>query len=220
MQRLLNAVADAHSLTAFSLAAWQGARVLPVHLVEAVLAARACRPLSWPLCPACGVSLRRQGCATRPVTRLCGPIRWRRRVGRGPQGCASPQVAPCAEALGGQPPQRSRGALPSRGCALAGFGPFATAARGLSWDSGGPGSPRAVWCWGQAAGQRAMGQLPEPLDAVAHGHLPTPDPLEATPAALPLALGADGVRVPCRPEAGQPTGKIPWRALKVGGLAR
>ena len=51
VQRLLGAVEDAHSLTALILAAWQVARVLTVHLVEAVLAERARRPLAWPRCP-------------------------------------------------------------------------------------------------------------------------------------------------------------------------
>jgi hypothetical protein len=37
VQRLLSAVDDAHSLSALILAAWQVARVLTVHLVEAVL---------------------------------------------------------------------------------------------------------------------------------------------------------------------------------------
>jgi hypothetical protein len=103
VQRLLRAVEDARSLTALVLAAWQVARVLAVHLIEAVLAERARRPLSWPPCPVCGASLRRKGFATRQVTSLCGPIRWRRRVGRCPQGCAIPQVAPLDEERGVQP---------------------------------------------------------------------------------------------------------------------
>ena len=40
VHRLLGAVEAAHSLTALILAAWQVARVLTVHLVEAVLAER------------------------------------------------------------------------------------------------------------------------------------------------------------------------------------
>jgi hypothetical protein len=93
-QRLLDAVADAHALTAVILAAWPVARVRTVHLVEAVLAARARRPLAWPRCPQCGVVLRRKGFATRQVMSLLGPMRWRRRVGRCRHGCARPQVAP------------------------------------------------------------------------------------------------------------------------------
>ena len=49
---------------------------------------------------------------------------------------------------------------------------------------------------------------------------PPPETLAAELAALPLALGADGVMVPFRPTGGAPTGKIRWREIKVGVLAR
>ena len=104
--------------------------------------------------------------------------------------------------------------------ALAVFVPFATAARLLGWYCGSVVSPRAVWCWVQAAGHQAMEHLQAELAAVAQGHGPTPEPLTAEEAALPLALGADGVMVPFRPEAGAPRGKIRWREVKVGVLAR
>ena len=67
LQRLLSAVEDAPSLTAVILAAWQVARVLTVHLVEAVLAERARRPTAWPPCPACGASLQSKGFAPRQM---------------------------------------------------------------------------------------------------------------------------------------------------------
>ena len=57
--RLLHAMEDARSLTALILATWQVARVLAVHLVEAVLDERAHRPTSWPPCPACGTPRQR-----------------------------------------------------------------------------------------------------------------------------------------------------------------
>jgi hypothetical protein len=44
VQRFLSAVEDAHSLTVLILAAWQVARVLTIHLVEAVLAERSQHP--------------------------------------------------------------------------------------------------------------------------------------------------------------------------------
>lgn len=220
VQRLLSAVEDAPSLTALILAAWQVARVLTVHLVEAVLAERARRPSAWPRCPQCGVFLRSKGFATRQVTSLFGPIRWRRRVGRCPRGCAIPQVAPLDEALGVQPQQRTSGELQQLGCALAVFVPFATAARLLSWFSGGTVSPQAVWGWVQVAGHRAMETLQEHLQALAQGDLPAPEALAADLTAAPLALGADGVMVPFRPTGGQPTGKTRWHEVKVGVLAR
>jgi hypothetical protein len=84
VQRLLSAVEDAHSLTALILAAWQVARVLTMHLVEAVLAQRRQHPARWPRCPQCGAGLRSKGFAKRQITSLFGPIQWRRRVGRCP----------------------------------------------------------------------------------------------------------------------------------------
>jgi hypothetical protein len=94
VQRLLRAMEDARSLTALILAAWQVARVLAIHLVESVLADRARRPTSWPRCPQCGACLRSKGFVKRQVISLVGPIRWRRRIGRCPQGCETPPVAP------------------------------------------------------------------------------------------------------------------------------
>ena len=133
VQRLLRAVEDAPSLPALMLAAWQVARALTVHLVEAVLAERARWPTAWPPCPACGASVRSKGFAPRQRMSLCGPIRWQRRIGRCPQGCAIPQVAPLDDALGVQPQPRTSGALQALGCALAVFVPFAIAAQLLGW---------------------------------------------------------------------------------------
>ena len=117
VQRFLSAVEDAHSLTVLILAAWQVARVLTIHLVEAVLAERSQHPTHWPRCPQCGTGLRSKGFAKRQITSLFGPIQWRRRVGRCPQGCETPQVAPLDDELGLQPHQRTSGEFQSLGCA-------------------------------------------------------------------------------------------------------
>ena len=204
VQCLLRAVEDAPSLTALILATWQVARVLAVHLVETVLAERARQPTAWPPCPACGASLRSKGFAPRQMMSLFGPIQWRRRVGRCPHGCDIPQVAPLDATLGVQPHQRTSGELQALGCALAVFVPFATAARLLGWYCGGVVSPRAVWCWVQAAGHQAMAQLQADLDAVARDDVPPLEPLTVELLALPLALGADGVMVPFVRGAGAP----------------
>src|SRR5207248_6805595 len=63
-------------------------------------------------------------------------------------------------------------------------------------------SPRALWGWGHAAGQRAMEQLQEQWQAVAQGQLPPEEPLAPELVAAPLLLGADGVMVPFRPAGG------------------
>jgi hypothetical protein len=218
--RLVSAVAEAVTLTELIMAAWQLARVLVVHIVEDVLAERAYRPTRWPACPSCGRSLRSKGFAPRQITSLCGPLRWQRRVGRCPQGCATEQVVPFDEELGVQPYQRTSGALQSLGGALAVFVPFATAARLLSWYSGDTVSPRALWGWVQAAGTRALATLQEHLQALAQDDLPEPEPLAAHLVAAPLGLGADRVMVPFRPTGGQPTGKTRGHEVKVGVLAR
>jgi hypothetical protein len=220
VQRLLHGVDQAQTLTQLILAVWPLARVLAIHIIESVLAERALSPTFWPRCPTCGAFLRSKGFVQRQVTSLFGPIRWRRRVGRCPQGCDTQHVAPLDDALGLQPHQRTSGELQYFGCALAVFVPFATAATLLRWYCGAAVSARAVWCWVQVAGTRAMEQLEAQLEGVARGHGPTPEPLEADLAALPLALGADGVMVPFRPTAGQATGKTRWREIKVGVLAR
>jgi hypothetical protein len=167
LQRVLNTVEEAHTLTELLLAVWPLARVLAIHVVAYVLAERARRPTSWPPCPVCGAFLRSKGVVKRQVTSLCGPLQWRRRVGRCPQGCDTPQVAPLDEALGVQPHQRTSGEIQALGCALAVFVPCATAATLLGWYSGSVVSPRAVWCWVHAAGQRAMDTLQRPLQALA-----------------------------------------------------
>jgi len=175
VQQLLCMIEEAHTLTQLLLAVWPLARVLALHIIEAVLAERAPRPSVWPPCPTCGVSLRSKGFAQRQLMSLFGPIRWRRRVGRCPQGCASPQVVPFDEALGVQPYQRTSGELQWLGCAFTVFVPFATAARLLGWYCGSLVSPRAVWCWVQAAGHHAMAVLQEDLDAMARGDTLPPE---------------------------------------------
>jgi hypothetical protein len=220
VQQVRSPIEAAQTLTQLILAVWPFARVLARHLVEDGLAERAQRPSAWPPCPTGGTALRSQGLAQRQLTSRFGPLRWRRRVGRCPHGCAIPQVAPGDEALGGQPPPRTSGARQCLGGAFAVFVPFATAARWLGWSCGSVGSPRAVWCWVQAAGRHAMQSLQEALDAVARGHGPPRAPRAAALATLPWALGADGVLVPLRPAAGTPTGQIRWRAVQVGVLAR
>jgi Phage integrase family len=140
-------------------------------MVEYVLAERAQRPSAWPPCPSCGVPLRSTGLAQRQLMSLFGPLRWRRRVGRCPQGCAIPQVAPFDAALGVPPQQRTSGALQWLGCACAVFVPCATAARLLGWSCGGRVSPRAVWGWVQAAGHHALARLQEDLDDSFATHL-------------------------------------------------
>ena len=218
--RLLQAIDEAHTLTEILLAVWALARLLAIHLVEAVLAERALSPPFGPRCPTCGAFLRSKGCVQRPVLSLCGPICWRRRVGRCPQGCETPPGAPLDDELGGRPDQRSSAEFPYLGWALAVLVPCATAALLRRWYWAGSVSAQAVWAWVQTAGRRAMEQLHAQLQAVAQGHLPLEEPLPPALAAAPLLMGADGVMVPLRPEGGQPRGKTAWHEVTVGVWAR
>jgi hypothetical protein len=65
-----------------------------------------------------------------------------------------------------------------------------------------------------------MARLDEELKRLAKGECLVPEMLAAEVAALPLMLGADGVKGPFRPHGGHPGGAIAWREVKVGLLAR
>ena len=220
LQQGLQTASQATNLTELILAAWVLARVIAVQVVESVLKEWAGRPTSWPPCPNCGKTLHSKGLAKREVKSLLGVIRWRRRGGRCPGGCEIGQVAPLDEALGLEPSQRSSGELEYLGCSLAVFVPYATAARLLGWYSASSVSARAVWCWTQAAGARAMSTLQRQLEALDSGQQPEEESLEQNLKSAPLALSADGVRVPFRPHSDDNRGKTKWREIKVGVLAR
>lgn len=220
LQDLIEAVENASSLTLMILAAWRLARVLAVKIIEEVLAERAERTTEWPDCPQCGTRLHSKGFRPRQILSLIGVIGWKRRVGRCPKGCGIGQVAPLDEELGLTPHQRTSCELKRVACLLAIFVPFETAAallRELIWV---PVSPGAVWHWVQKAGQRAMARLNRELEALAKGQLPEAEALDAALTELPLLIGADGVKVPFRPQAGTPRGRTVWREVKVAVLAR
>ena len=201
MQQRLAAVRQAQTLTALVVAAWALAQHISVQVVESVLAERALHPTSWPACSQCGKRLHSKGLVKREVTTLVGLIRWRRRVGRCPDGCMIGQVAPFDEVLGLTPYQHTSLELQALGCAFAVFVPFATAARFVSWCSGAPVSPWAVWQWVQAAGGEAMNRLEAQLEALENGDEPEAEIIAPELLAAPLALSGDGVMVPFRPHA-------------------
>lgn len=187
LQQGLQTAYDATNLTELILAAWALARVIAVQVVESVLREWASCPTPWPSCPTCGHVLHRKGFVKREVKSLVGVMRWRRRVGRCPEGCELGQIAPLDEALGLEPYQRSSGELQYLGGSLAVFVPYATAARLLSWYSASSVSARAVWCWTQVAGARAMSILQSQLEALDRGQEPEEEVLEQDLQSAPLA---------------------------------
>ena len=125
VQRLLSAVEDAHSLTALILAAWQVARVLTIHLVEAVLAERSQHPENHP--PPCrsvgrACAVKALQSARSPASLGANPVA---ATGRTPSPMGARRPGFWTQALVVQPHQRSSGEFQALGCALAGLVPFA-----------------------------------------------------------------------------------------------
>ncbi len=220
LQELIAAVEQAPSLALMILAAGQLARRLAILLVQEVLTQRAQQPTTWPICPKCGARLRSKGFVPRQLTTLLGIVHWERRVGRCPQGCKIGQVAPLDAALGLTPHQQTSVELKQVVCALAVFVPFETVVALLNRLPVPPVSPSAIWHWVQEAGQCAMQRLEGELKQMANGQPPTAEPLDEKTAAQPLLIGADGVMVPFRREAGTPKGRTVWCEVKVAILAR
>ena len=218
LQELIEAIENASTLTLLILSAWRLARVLAVRIVEEVLTERGQRPTQWPDCPKCGKRLHSKGFVRRQITSVIGIIRWKRRVGRCPHGCRIGQVAPLDNALGLLPHQRTSVELQQLGCLLAIFVPFDTVTVLLSCLISVQVSSAAVWNWVQNAGQKAMGLLNDQLMELASGQLPQMESLDEAIGVLPLLIGADGVKVPFRPEGGK--GRTVWREVKVAVLAR
>jgi hypothetical protein len=218
LQELIEAIENASTLTLLILSAWRLARVLAVRIVEEVLTERAERPTQWPNCPRCGKRLHSKGFVPRQITSLIGIIRWKRRAGRCPNGCAIGQIAPLDNALGLLQNQRTSIELQQLGCLLAIFVPFETVAVLLNCLISAQVSSTAVWHWVQKAGQKAMNHLNSQLAELASGQLPQMESLDEAIGMLPLLMGADGVMFPFRPESGK--GSTIWREVKVAVLAR
>jgi hypothetical protein len=106
------------------------------------------------------------------------------------------------------------------GCLLAVFVPYETARRLLQQLTGVELAAGTFWRWVQQVGQRVRVQLEGELGALAAGELPALEPLAAELEALPLGIGADGVRVAFRPHPRTAKGKPRWREVKVAILAR
>lgn len=75
-------------------------------------------------------------------------------------------------------------------------------------------SEDTIWNWVQAAAKQAIEQLKVQLQQMEDGQSPLLEFLDATLAALPLVIAADGVTVPFRPQPQTPKGKIVWREVR------
>ena len=195
-------------------------RCLAVSLLEEELRRRAIQPEVWPKCQNCGRTLRSKGFRKRKILTLFGWVQWERRVGCCPGGCRDSQTIPLDKRLDLRPNQRTGNEVKRLACMLVIFVPFETACVLLRQLTGIALSPDTLWTWCQEAGQRISCQIQAELQAMEAGKQPELEALEGTLKGVPLVIGADGVMVPIRPQAGTPAGKTIWREVKVGILAR
>jgi len=98
--------------------------------------------------------------------------------------------------------------------------PYELASWMLGQWSGLSVSASTLWNWVQIKGQEAQADLEAQLQAQASGEDCETEFLEASLAALSLAISADGVMVPFRPTPKSPLGKTIWQEIKVGILVR
>lgn len=74
-------------------------------------------------------------------------------------------------------------------------------------------SPSSIWNWVQVAGESAMREIEQKIEALSEGSL-SECVLEGFKKTL-MAIGADGVMVPFRPNQGSPEGRTGWPQLHV-----
>jgi len=191
-----------------------------VRLLQTVVGQRAAAPTEWPACPTCGRRLHCKERAGRSVTTSLGQINWARRIGRCPRGCKIGQVVPFDQVLGLAPNQRHSTELKRSVTLLAVFVPLATATAIVERLVHVHLAASTLWHWIQSVGRRAQADLEAQLAQVAGGGEVAREPMEATFNRLLMLMGADGVMVPFRPQAGSPKGAAVWREVKVAVLAR
>ena len=189
-------------------------------IVQQELARRAIEPTQWPDCPNCGAHLHSKGFEERRIVTLVGEVKWSRRVGRCRHSCHGSQRIPLDQSLGISAYQETSTEVIRLGCLLAVFVPFETTAWLLKQLTGVNVCAQTIGNWVETIGKRAMEKLATQMTAFAKGDSPEPEPIEDAIAQMTLAIAADGVMVPFRPQEKTPKGKTLWREVKVGVLAR
>jgi len=129
-------------------------------------------------------------------------------------------MAPLDEALGVAPNQRHSTELKRAATLVAVFVPLATAVAILTRLVHVRLGASTLWHWIQSVGRQAQVELETELAELSAGGEVAREPLEAMLQELALLIGADGVMVPFRPQAGSPKGATVWREVKVAVLAR
>ncbi|MCP4057718.1 MAG: ISKra4 family transposase [Pseudoalteromonas sp.] len=189
-------------------------------IVEETLTDRA-QPIEKNLvCPECGESLQSKGFISREMLSIIGLIRWRRRGWRCPRSCKIGQITPFDDKIGVKPNQKISDEVKQIACLLAIFMPYKIASMLIFTLTGTEVCPTSIWNWVQISGTKAISNLEQELKALSEGKLPSREMIEEKVSKLIMALGADGVMVPFRPNEGSPEGKAVWREVKIGIFVR
>jgi hypothetical protein len=185
-----------------------------INLAENILQQRAQEPTIWGNCSQCGHKLHSKGFVNRAISTGIGKICWQRRVGRCANGCNGEQQVPFDQQLGITAYQKTSIELKMKACMLAVFMPFSLVALFIEKLLGVDVSESGVWKWIQQYGckQKAANETSD-SDVVA-------EEMNEQVAKLPLLIGADGVKVPFRPNGGSPKGSTVWQEVKVAVLTR
>ena len=216
----MEAVTKAVELDALVSAAQALVQLMVSMIVTENLSRRAEEKQVWPACPACGTQTHSRGRRSRKVKTMIGPLKYRRPIGRCPKGCAIGQICPFDEALGLKPAQRTSTAVKIEACRLAVFVPYGTVSALLKPLTGLEIGSSTVWQWVQTVGKHAMAGLEAEIEALNEGHIPMAEAIATKVGEMLAIIGADGVMVPFRPNAGEREGATVWREVKVAVIAR
>jgi hypothetical protein len=127
---------------------------------------------------------------------------------------------PLDEALGITPYQSSSEELIRLGCLLSIVMPYDLSSWLLQQCTGIAVSASTLWNWVEQYGTSSKSRLEAQLEQYLQGESMPSENLDEVTASLRLAIAADGVMVPFRPQPKTPKGKIQWREIKVGLLVR
>ncbi len=201
----------ASSLGAIVWVAWEIGLSVARILVENELSRRAKLPTEWPHCPHCGSRLHSKGFQKRSIVTLVGTVNWSRRVGRCPQKCQNSQRVPLDDLLLIKPDQKTSDEVMRLGCLLAIFVPFGITSQLLKQLTGIKVCSQTIGNWIASKGSNPMEQTQKEIAAFEQGDNPIPESLSSDVEKMALALAADGVMGPFRPEEKTPSGATQWR---------
>ncbi len=219
MQTLATQLTQETTVAVMVLLAWQLALLMAQVILEEALNKRGQAATEAQICPKCEQRLESKGLLPRQLVTLVGEIKWWRRVWRCVNGCKIGQVAPLDNELGLEINQRTGVHVKRLACILAVFVPFGIAATLLEALTGVSVSPNSIWNWVQQSGKLAQIRLQEAIEAFTADETIVEATLPVLWEKLVLAVGADGVMVPFRPDGGNPKGAARWREIKVGIVA-